>query len=87
MNYAIVENSMVTNIIWLNASNANEFAGAVALGDVPAAIGDGYVDGVFTRDGQKVLSPLQAANVTIAKLDSYVLELELESVRLTQDMK
>lgn len=84
MNYAILENGLVTNIIWLNERNAHEFAGAVPLGDVPVAIGDGYADGVFTRDGRAVLSPVQA---TIAALDSYVLVLELANVMLTLGME
>lgn len=84
MNYAIVENGTVTNVIWLNESNAFEFTGAVALNDVPAAIGDSYADGVFSRDGQPVLTALQVAQMTIDALDSYVLELELENLRLTQ---
>lgn len=54
MNYALVENGVVTNIIWLYPGNAGDFPTAVPMGDVPAAIGDTYADGVFTRDGQPV---------------------------------
>lgn len=53
-NYAIVENGLVTNIIWLCPSNAGDFPNAVSVSDRPVAIGDLYVDGVFTRDGAAV---------------------------------
>ena len=54
MNYALVENGVVANIIWLYPGNAAEFPNAVPLGDRPVMIGDGYADGVFTRDGAAV---------------------------------
>jgi len=83
MNYAIVENGIVTNIISLEERNAHEFADAVPLGEIPATIGDGYVGGVFTRDGHAVLTPTEAM---IAELDAYVLKLELDNVMLTLDL-
>lgn len=54
MNYALVENGVVTNLIWLYPGNAGDFPTAVPMGDVPAAIGDTYADGVFYRDGKPV---------------------------------
>lgn len=54
MNYALVENGVVTNLIWLYPGNAGDFPTAVPMGDVPAAIGDSYTDGVFYRDGKPV---------------------------------
>ena len=83
MSYAMVEAGIVTNIIWLEERNAHEFAGAVPLGEVPAMIGDEYVNGVFTRDGRTVLTPTEAI---IAALDAYVLKLELDNVMLTLDL-
>ena len=56
VNYAVVENGVVTNVIWLCPSNAGEFSNAVCVSDRPVAIGDGYADGVFTRDGEPVLT-------------------------------
>ncbi len=47
MNYAIIEDGVVVNIIVLNDENAAEFPGAVKLGTQPAFIGDLYADGVF----------------------------------------
>lgn len=59
MNYALIENDMVTNIIWLSPTNAADFPDAVAYGDRPIQIGDSYIDGIFYRDGEKVLSPVE----------------------------
>lgn len=51
MNYAILENGVVTNVISLNPSNASEFPAAVPLNDYPVTMGDTYLNGVFFRDG------------------------------------
>ena len=61
MNYAWIENGVVTNLIWLYPANAAEFPGAVPLGDVPAAIGDTWDGAQFLRDGQPVLTASQQA--------------------------
>lgn len=59
MNYALIENGVVTNLIWLYPANAAEFPGAVPLGDIPAAIGDTWDGEHFYRNGEQVLSPLE----------------------------
>lgn len=56
MDYALIENGVVTNIIWLHPKNASDFPNAVPMNDIPAAIGDTYTDGVFYRDGERVLT-------------------------------
>ena len=56
MNYAIIDNGIVTNIICLLPANASEFSNAVPLHDRPVAIGDAYTDGRFYRDEELVLS-------------------------------
>lgn len=61
MNYALIENGVVTNLIWLYPANAAEFPGAVPLGDVPAAIGDTWDGEHFYRNGERVLSPMEQA--------------------------
>lgn len=61
MNYAIVENGVVVNVVYLHDMNRNEFPDAVPLGDVPAGIGDTYADGVFYRDGERVLTAAEEA--------------------------
>jgi len=59
MIYAIIENGLVVNLIVLNPDNAAEFPNAVPAGDLPLLMGDAYADGVFTRDGEQILSELQ----------------------------
>lgn len=61
MNYALVENGVVTNIIWLYSANASDFPGAVPCGELPVAIGDTYDGEHFFRDGVQVLTPLEQA--------------------------
>lgn len=61
MNYALIENGVVTNLIWLYPANAAEFPGAVPLGDVPAAIGDTWDGAHFWRNGERVLTPAERA--------------------------
>ena len=61
MVYALIENGIVANIIWLYSGNAAEFPNAVSLGDIPAAVGDAYDGEQFYRDGVRVLSPLEKA--------------------------
>ena len=72
MNYALIVNGLVTNLIWLYPGNAADFPDAVSLGDVPAAIGDAYADGAFYRDGVRVLSvseQLAAAQAALAEIE------------------
>lgn len=70
MNYALIENGLVTNLIWLHPGNAADFPNAVPLGDVPAAIGDTYADGAFYRDGVKVLTAAeQAVSDVLAEIE------------------
>ena len=59
MNYALIENGIVTNIIWLNERNEAEWPNAVRLGDRPVGIGDTYANGKFYRDGTEVLTSLE----------------------------
>ena len=61
MNYALIENGVVTNMIWLYSANAGDFPTAVPCGDVPVAIGDTYDGQDFYREGEKVVSPLTSA--------------------------
>lgn len=68
MNYALIENGIVTNIIWLYSSNAHEFPGAVPVNDVPADIGDTYVDGVFYRNGERVLTENEQMQAEMADM-------------------
>ena len=68
MNYALVENGTVVNIIWLNERNEAEWPNAVRLGERMVEVGDTYTDGKFYRDGVEVLAPLEQAQ---AEIDAY----------------
>ena len=56
MNYALIEDGVVTNIIWLYPSNAGDFQNAVPMNDYPVAIGDTWDGTFFYRNGEKVLT-------------------------------
>ena len=75
MNYALIENGIVTNIIWLYEGNASDFPAAVKLGDRPVAIGDTYIDGKFYRDGNEVLTALE-----IVQLESETYKTALQTL-------
>ena len=75
MNYALIENGIVTNIIWLYETNADEFPNAVKLGERPVGIGDTYTDGKFYRDGNEVLTALE-----IAQLESETYKTALQTL-------
>ncbi len=70
MNYALIENGVVTNLIWLYPANAAEFPGAVPLGDIPAAIGDTWDGEHFYRNGEQVLSPLERAQAETQDMEA-----------------
>ena len=71
MRYAVITDSTVVNIIELNQSNASDFPDAVPTGDDrPVTIGDSYADGVFTRAGTPVLTPLEQAQAEIADMQA-----------------
>ncbi len=61
MNYALIDNGVVTNLIWLYSVNASDFPAAVPCGEVPVAIGDTYDGEHFYRAGERVLTPLEQA--------------------------
>lgn len=87
MNYALIENGIVTNVIWLYPFNASDFPNAVPMGDVPAGIGDTYEDGNFYRDGDRVLTYSESMSqiideqeATIAELDAALLDAAYENI-------
>ena len=61
--YALVEDGIVTNIISLDSRNASDFPNAIKTADRPVAIGDTYTDGKFYRNGEEVLTALEAAHL------------------------
>ena len=83
MNYALIENGIVTNVIRLSPGNAADFPGAVPLLDRPVAMGDAYDGTDFTRNGETVLTKnerLAQANEEIAALDEALLNAEYENI-------
>ncbi len=67
MQYALVENNIVTNLIVLLPSNADDFPNAVPIGDKPISMGDTYnpETGKFYRNGSEILSPLEEATMAL----------------------
>ena len=56
-NFAIVEDGVVTNIIWGMIYNTNqEFPNAVQIDNLGVTIGDTYSNGRFYRNGEIVLT-------------------------------
>lgn len=54
-NFALVENGVVTNVIWGMVYNTpQDFVNAVQTDDLAVQIGDTYADGVFYHDGVAV---------------------------------
>ena len=69
MNYAILENGVVTNIV---VGPLPDGIDGVALNGRPVTIGDVLADGMFLRNGEPVLTDAER----IAKLEARVAELE-----------
>lgn len=70
------KNNIIINIEWFS-DKTNESDTLKEMYDYPVAIGDTYVDGRFYRNGEQILTPLEAAYETI---DEYIIkEKELNS--------
>lgn len=54
MNYAIIQNGVVVNMIVIAPYNTSDFPDAVPVGDKPVGIGDEYRDGKFWRNHQEI---------------------------------
>ena len=54
MKYALIENGVVTNLIWLYEGNASEFPDAVPTNGLPVHIGDTYENSLFFHGGEQV---------------------------------
>ena len=54
MTYALIENGVVENMIWLYEGNAADFPNAVPVGDCPVRMGDTWDGTDFYRNGKKV---------------------------------
>lgn len=78
MNYALIDNGQVINLIWLHPANAADFPGAVPCGDVPVRISDSFDGTCFLRDGQRILTHWEEAQQVIAQLDAALLDLQYQ---------
>lgn len=79
MNYALIENGIVTNIIWLNERNAGEWPGAVRLGERMVEVGDTYDGEKFWRGGVEVLTPMEQAQEEMTEYKAALHELGVET--------
>lgn len=55
-NFAIVENGVVSNVLWGMVYNSDEWPNAIQVNDLAVQIGDSYENGKFYRDGAEVMS-------------------------------
>lgn len=74
MDYALIENGKVVNLIWLHYTNAHEFPNAVPLNGVPVRIGDAFDGENFYRDGERVLTSAEAAYRELDEAEAAYLE-------------
>lgn len=56
MNYALIENGIITNIIWLYPGNASDFPNTVPIDGYSVGIGDTYDGEHFYHNGEKILN-------------------------------
>lgn len=72
---ALVDNGVVVNILWCS-DRESETETLIDTADRPVAIGDSYESGKFYRDGEEVLTPLQAAMKKNAEYEAALSEIE-----------
>ena len=68
MKYAWIEDGVVCNIICLLPTNASDFPCAVFLDGLEVQMGDRYENGMFCRGGERLMTPLQQANMILDEL-------------------
>ena len=54
MNFALLDNGIVANIIWINPEQQSEFQPGAPTGDLPVMTGDTYENGKFYRNGIEI---------------------------------
>lgn len=72
---ALVENGVVVNVLWCS-DRESETETLIDTADRPVAIGDSYESGKFYRNGEEVLTPLQAAMKKNAEYEAALSEIE-----------
>lgn len=73
-NMARINDGLVVNIEWCSDKQAQTDT-LINLSDRPVAIGDTYDGSDFYRDGEKVLTPLEAAQAEIEDMRNALAEL------------
>ena len=61
MTYALIEDGLVVNLIWLHYANASDFPNAVPVSRVPVEIGDTFDGENFYRNGERVKTEAEIA--------------------------
>ena len=74
-NMAFVENGIVSNILWCS-DRETDTESMIDTADRPVAIGDSYESGKFYRNGEEVLTPLQAELKKNAEYEAAMSEIE-----------
>ena len=72
---ALVENGVVVNVLWCS-DRESETETLIDTEERPVAIGDSYESGKFYRNGEEVLTPLQAAMKKNAEYEAALSEIE-----------
>lgn len=72
---ALVENGVVVNVLWCS-DRESETETLIDTADRPVAIGDSYESGKFYRNGEEVLTPLQATMKKNAEYEAALSEIE-----------
>lgn len=73
--YAIIENNVVVNLIFLHPLNENEFPDAIPIGDFPVTMGDTYENGMFHRNGEVLKTNTAILQEDIADMKAALAEL------------
>lgn len=77
MSYALIVDGLVSNIVWMHPREARKMENAVPVRDLPVRIGDSYADGSFFRNGERVLSPMEAAQAENEDMRNALTQLEV----------
>lgn len=64
MNFALLDNGIVTNIIWIKPEQQSEFQPGAPTGDLPVMTGDTYENGKFYRYGKEITPEAPAPEPT-----------------------
>lgn len=75
-NMALIENGIVTNILWCSGDEPEEDT-LVDVGECRVRIGDTWESGKFFRNGEEVLSPLEEVQRRNGEYEAALFEIEI----------